>query len=253
MKKRRAVLDMFEQFVGPEKFRAGVNAYLKAHASANATAADFWAALSQATGRTSPRRWQLPSINRACRSSMQILPGGKAKLTQRRFTNAGGQRARAAVESAGGLKVSDGKTVQRKTLCSRHGGKDGGVCAGRHRGLALPNADGSGYYRFSLDRAHLLRWPRRLARSCRRGAIALIGDLSSCSMPGFCTVTTTWRRSPTSPTIRCRSGGLAAKTAWCGRYLSPMLKPATPSTSAAPWRRPSAALACPPKAGRRRA
>ncbi|HUO17023.1 MAG TPA: M1 family metallopeptidase [Verrucomicrobiae bacterium] len=40
--KSAAVLRMLESYLGKETFRAGVNAYLKEHQYANATAADFW-------------------------------------------------------------------------------------------------------------------------------------------------------------------------------------------------------------------
>jgi alanyl aminopeptidase len=49
--KGAAVIEMFEHWIGPEKFRAGVQAYLKEHAWGNATAADFEAAMSRAAGR----------------------------------------------------------------------------------------------------------------------------------------------------------------------------------------------------------
>jgi aminopeptidase N len=42
--KTAAVLRMIEAYLGPDTFRAGVNAYLKQHAYGNATAADFWRA-----------------------------------------------------------------------------------------------------------------------------------------------------------------------------------------------------------------
>jgi len=45
--KTAAVLRMLESYLGPETFRAGVNAYLQQHAYANATAADFWNAQTQ--------------------------------------------------------------------------------------------------------------------------------------------------------------------------------------------------------------
>jgi len=45
--KTAAVLRMLESYLGPETFRAGVNAYLTKHAYANATAADFWTAQTQ--------------------------------------------------------------------------------------------------------------------------------------------------------------------------------------------------------------
>ncbi len=45
--KAAAVLRMVEAYLGPEDFRAGVNAYIKQHEYANATATDFWGALAK--------------------------------------------------------------------------------------------------------------------------------------------------------------------------------------------------------------
>jgi aminopeptidase N len=45
--KTAAVLRMLESYLGHDTFRAGVNAYLKKHAYANATATDFWSTQAQ--------------------------------------------------------------------------------------------------------------------------------------------------------------------------------------------------------------
>jgi aminopeptidase N len=45
--KAAAVLRMLESYLGPETFRAGVNAYLKRHSYANAASADFWDAQTE--------------------------------------------------------------------------------------------------------------------------------------------------------------------------------------------------------------
>jgi len=45
--KTAAVLRMLVSYIGHETFRAGVNAYLKKHAYANATASDFWSTQAQ--------------------------------------------------------------------------------------------------------------------------------------------------------------------------------------------------------------
>ena len=42
-----AVLSMLESYIGPQLFRKGVNAYLKAHANGNTTSSDFWQAEAQ--------------------------------------------------------------------------------------------------------------------------------------------------------------------------------------------------------------
>jgi len=47
--KASAVLHMLEAYLGPETFRQGVNLYLKEHAYGNATAADFWNAMTRAS------------------------------------------------------------------------------------------------------------------------------------------------------------------------------------------------------------
>src|SRR5438270_8903124 len=49
--KGAAVIGMFEAYVGPEKFRAGVHRYLTAHADGNATAKEFLAAISTDAGQ----------------------------------------------------------------------------------------------------------------------------------------------------------------------------------------------------------
>jgi len=49
--KGAAVLRMLESYVGADTFRKGVNAYLQAHASRNATSEDFSKALSAASGK----------------------------------------------------------------------------------------------------------------------------------------------------------------------------------------------------------
>jgi aminopeptidase N len=87
--KTAAVLRMLEQYLGPDVFRRGVNAYLERHAWANATAEDFWSALTEASGKpvdaimrsfvTQPGT-PLLSVSSAC-------DGGRQRVTvsQRRF------------------------------------------------------------------------------------------------------------------------------------------------------------------------
>jgi aminopeptidase N len=49
--KAAAVLRMIESYVSPDVFRRGVNAYVRKFAYSNATAEDFWSALTAASGR----------------------------------------------------------------------------------------------------------------------------------------------------------------------------------------------------------
>jgi cytosol alanyl aminopeptidase len=49
--KGAAVIEMFERWIGPEKFRSGVQLYLKQHAWGSATTSDFEAAISSVAGK----------------------------------------------------------------------------------------------------------------------------------------------------------------------------------------------------------
>jgi aminopeptidase N len=49
--KGAAVLRMIENYLGPDPFRKGINAYLQAHAYGNGTSQDFWTAMAAASGK----------------------------------------------------------------------------------------------------------------------------------------------------------------------------------------------------------
>ena len=88
--KGQAVLGMFEQWLGPEAFRAGVIAYLKEHEWGNAVGSDLWAALSTASGKDASAAMitfldqeGVPLV------TADLLPDGRVKLSQKRFLGYG--------------------------------------------------------------------------------------------------------------------------------------------------------------------
>lgn len=90
--KGERVLRMFERWIGPERFRRGVIAYLQSHEWRNATAADLFRALSQASGRDVGRAMSTfldqPGVPLV---TAHTLPAGRLRLQQRRFLNYGTQ------------------------------------------------------------------------------------------------------------------------------------------------------------------
>ena len=83
------VIRMLESYEGEEVFRAGVNAYLKAHAFGNARAEDFWNAQAKVSGKPIDRIMQT-FIEQPAAPLIQIetKPDGdstQVTLTQRRF------------------------------------------------------------------------------------------------------------------------------------------------------------------------
>jgi aminopeptidase N len=86
--KAASVLRMVENYVGPEVFRKGVHNYLVGHSYGNATAEDFWNAITQASGKSADK----------IMSSFIVQPGapllhvsqeteGQISVTQERFFN----------------------------------------------------------------------------------------------------------------------------------------------------------------------
>ena len=87
--KAAAVLSMLESYLGEETFRAGVNAYLKQHQYANATAEDFWLAQAKTSRKpvdqvmpTWVKQAGVPIINVKAQCSGNST---KVTLTQQRY------------------------------------------------------------------------------------------------------------------------------------------------------------------------
>ena len=92
--KGAAVIEMFEHWIGPEKFRAGVQAYLKQHAWGNATASDFEAAISSVAGQDVAPMFTsfldqpgVPEIS----ATLKCAAKPKLELTQKRSLPIGSQ------------------------------------------------------------------------------------------------------------------------------------------------------------------
>jgi len=151
--KSAAVLRMLESYMGEEAFRAGVNAYLKQHQYANATAEDFWDAQAKTSKKpidkimpTWVKQPGAPIVNVKAQCSGNST---NVTLSQKRYYS-----DRLQFEAANDqlwqipvcMKGSSGATK-----CE--------VLKQREESLTLPgcstwvlgNADGKGYYRVGYD------------------------------------------------------------------------------------------------------
>ena len=151
-KKGQAMLTMFEEWLGPETFRAGVNAYLKEHAWGNAVGSDLWNALSKASGKDASSAMSsfldqpgVPIV------SVETLPDGRVKLSQHRFLGYG----IAAPEELlwripVALKYSDGTTVRTQRVLLTDREMTVTLDGAKSPTWIYPNADAAGYYRWSI-------------------------------------------------------------------------------------------------------
>src|SRR5215470_13707221 len=178
--KGAAVLRMFEQWVGAETFRRGIQAYLRTHADGNATARDFLASISAAAGRDVAPAFDsfldqpgIPRVQASVRCGGQ---GAVLELSQDRWLPAG--------------STGDRTGVWQIPVCTRWStrGKDQSRCVlldGPRAEMkleerscpdwVLPNAEYAGYYRLELDPA----WRARLTRGAKLDdaeKVGLLGD-----------------------------------------------------------------------------
>jgi alanyl aminopeptidase len=150
--KGQAVLTMVETWVGREAFRRGVLDYLAAHEWKSATAADLWNALSKAAGKdvagmlsTFLDQPGVPLV------TVESIEGGRVRLTQRRFANQGVSPAAATWQIPVGLKYeTTGKVRTRVVLLT---GPSATVSLEGPPAWVHPNAEESGYYRWSVPAA----------------------------------------------------------------------------------------------------
>jgi alanyl aminopeptidase len=189
--KGQAVLAMVESWVGAETFQRGVRTYMKQHAWANATYADFVGAMSAAAGKdlrpvldSFVLQSGVPFVSFELRCGKDAPP--RLALGQQRYRTTGSQ--------------IDPKRTWHVPVCVRWGA---GAASGRDCGMldaaagelplsakacpdwVLPNEAGIGYYRMQ-PKADLL--DRLLARATRVLAlperVGLVSDVNALSASG---------------------------------------------------------------------
>jgi alanyl aminopeptidase len=166
--KGAAVLAMFETYVGEAGWRAGIHAYLTKFAFRNATAQDFIGTIADVTHK--------PEIVAAFNSfidqpgvpylsiAMGCSGGRKAAdLTQSTYVPMG--RVAPSRDWQVPMCIKD---VGGKTACSMAGPAPahvalGGVCTA----ATMPNAEGTGYYRFALSEGE---WQKLFAAAAKLSA-----------------------------------------------------------------------------------
>ncbi len=151
-----AVLSMLESYVGPETFRKGVNAYLQAHANGNATAADFWSAMTQTSGK--PVDKIMPTF--VMQPGVPLLTVATDCANNTAKLNVGQQRFLFSAVNAEGSK-----SLWQIPVCMKSDNSaddDCAVVSGRDTGIPLkscptwlfPNRDAKGYYRIAYSKAN---------------------------------------------------------------------------------------------------
>jgi aminopeptidase N len=172
--KGAAVIRMIENWLGPDRFRAGMRDYMKAHAYSNTTSADLWSALEGASGEqvaavagTFTEQPGVPLLRVA-----QHCVDGKTEiaLTQARFLRHGA----APSKEAWRIPVRLGAGDQAVSVVVPPAGLTTSL-AGCDRPIQA-NLGDFGYYRVAYDDAVLARLAAGFAGLQPADRTVLIGD-----------------------------------------------------------------------------
>jgi aminopeptidase N len=175
--KGEAVLRMLEAYLGPDAFRTGIRAYMKAHAYSNATTADMWNSLSETAGRrvreiaadwTEQAGFPLVSVAASC----DVEGKRTIALSQRRFLLRGTDPKPSHWNIP--LQIRSGADSAPEAVLLT---KDGQATpAGRCDEPLSVDAGAIGFYRAAYDDATLQTNTRHFGALTRGDRIALLDD-----------------------------------------------------------------------------
>ncbi len=147
--KGNAVLSTFENYLGPETFQRGVRAYLKAHAWGNATAADLWKALDEASGQDVSTAMATYTDQPGVPLLRVVPVDGGVRITQSRCSPWGVSQPPVRWRIPVALRWSDGRTVRTQRVMLTEESQlvplDGRPV------WVMPNAGGRGYFAWSAS------------------------------------------------------------------------------------------------------
>ena len=175
--KTAAVLRMVENYLGEQTFRAGVNLYLKEHAYGNATAEDFWGAMTRVSGKPVDKIMQsyvtqagvpLVSVKIKCEGNKT-----QVALEQQRF-----------FQNKELLDAGSAEVWQVPVCYSSKGGKQCMVLDQKEKTFTVPecvagsnfNAGGSGYYRVAYDAGDLNQIMQSVAKMSPQEKVSLLDN-----------------------------------------------------------------------------
>ncbi len=184
--KGKAVLSMFERWIGEENFRKGVMHYLDRHAWGNAEAGDLWRALSEVSGKElSAAMETFLTQNGVPLVGVEPLEGGRIRLTQQRFLNHGITADPRAWKIPVTLRYPSGDMTSTTTVMVDRASQEIQLPVTATPEWIFPDADGAGYYRWAIPGTMLEALTSQAREVLNpRERIAMLGNLSALMYAG---------------------------------------------------------------------
>ena len=177
--KGKAVLGMFEAWIGADVFRKGVLGYIAANAWGNATADDLWRALDAASeGRVSGPLATFVDQPGLPIVSVEPLGEGRFRLSQRRFGSEGVALEPQTWSIPVTLRYSAGEETATRAVLLDTGTMV--VDLGASSDSVYPKADGQGYYRWLVPDESLMQLTTEAGTTLSDAErMDLVGNLSA--------------------------------------------------------------------------
>lgn len=189
--KGSALLGMFESYLGPERFQAGIRRYLRKYSWGNATSADFLGALAgddPGIAKAFSTFLDQPGVPLVAAKLECDAAGSRLQLSQQRFLPRGSQ---GSVDQLWNIPLcvkypAEGKDVRQCTLMTS---KVATISLSKANGCpawTYDNADEAGYYRVLYDDSMLgtvLKDEKTLTLPERVGLVGDIAALTKGYMP----------------------------------------------------------------------
>jgi aminopeptidase N len=166
--KGAGVIGMVESYLGADRFQRGVRLHLTRHANGTATAAEFFGAMAEASGE--------PGVIEAFESfvnqpgvpliTVSAAADGSLELAQSRYRPLGSAAGAPQVPWKIPFCAELYAATQSNKLCTMLTAATGTLSlpAALHGAIVHPNANGAGYYRFTVDTA---LWQSLLSMAAR--------------------------------------------------------------------------------------
>ncbi len=179
--KGKAVLEMVENWITPEVFRAAMRTYFIKHRWGNTTSADLWAAFDEASSKDISAMLAgfieqpgLPVVN------FSLTPDGQLHLAQQRFTNLGGTPPAQLWQVPVCFTWSAHGQLHRERVLLDTAGKTVAIPGLADADWIYPNTGEHGYYRWTLPAALNARLASRAAAVLTPGErIGLLDNVSA--------------------------------------------------------------------------
>ncbi len=185
--KGAAVTRMFEMYVGEEKFRKGVQRYMREHAWGSATAKDFLGAISAEAGKDITPAYTsfldqagvpLVSVKLTCGDS------SKLSLSQSRYLPEGAESSTSQSVWKIPVCMRFGAGAKTETKCMSLEAEKGEMTLPYCPDYVVGNDGANGYYRVAYDSDLLQKLSKKLDTLSAGERISLLGDINALANAG---------------------------------------------------------------------